>query len=108
MIIIANPGATFLLLAGCGLMVYLVMRKAHVQREIERRSQIFTDVHPLSPPQAPWKMSENGVEMADLARDLNGQLTTKMIVLEQLIADSQKQIERMEALLKRIEKAKRE
>jgi len=45
--------------------------------------------------------------MADMARDINGQLTTKMIVLEQLIVDSQKQIERMEELLDRIETAKR-
>jgi len=37
--------------------------------------------------------------MHEIARDLNGELTSKIIILEKLIGDSQRQIERLEALL---------
>ena len=82
------------------------MRKAHLQQVGEQRSRVVTEVHSLPRPKPTWQTTDAGVEMAEVARDLNGQLTTKMIVLEQLIADSQKQIERMEELLERIEQAK--
>jgi septal ring factor EnvC (AmiA/AmiB activator) len=106
-IVFANLGATVMLFAGCALLVYMLMRKAHLQQIRERETTIVSDMKRLPPTQRPWQATDNGVEMADLARDLNGQLTTKIIVLEQLIADSQKQIERMEELLERIETAKR-
>ena len=41
--------------------------------------------------------------MYEMSRDLNGQLNTKIIVLEQLISQSQQQIERMEQLLEEAE-----
>ena len=112
MFIFANLGATFMLLAGCGLLVYTLMRKAHLQqvREKENRrergSTIISDTGRLPRPPKTWQTTNEGDEMAEFARDINGQLTTKMIVLEQLIADSQKQIDRMEELLERIESAK--
>jgi len=105
-LMLANLGATFMLLAGCGLLVYMLMRKAHLQQVRERGTTIVTEMERLPRPQKTWQTTDQGVEMADLARDINGQLTTKMIVLEQLIADSQRQIERMEELLERIEAAK--
>ena len=104
-IVFANLGATFMLLAGCALLVYMLMRKAHLQQVRERGTTIITEMERLPRPSKTWQTSDNGVELAELARDINGQLTTKMIVLEQLIADSQRQIERMEELLERIEAA---
>jgi hypothetical protein len=41
--------------------------------------------------------------MYEMSRDLNGQLNSKMLVLEQLIAQSQRQIERMEQLIEATE-----
>ena len=106
-ILFANVGAAFMMLAGCVLFVYVLMRKAHLQKQQQRESTIVSEMPRLARTPKTWQTSDNGVEMADMARDINGQLTTKMIVLEQLIADSQKQIERIEELLNRIEAAKR-
>lgn len=106
-ILLANVGAAFMMLAGCVLFVYMLMRKAHLQKQQQSESTIVSQMPRLARTPKTWQTSDNGVEMADMARDINGQLTTKMIVLEQLIADSQKQIERMEELLERIEAAKR-
>ena len=106
-IVLANVGAAFMMLAGCVLFVYVLMRKAHLQKQKQRESTISSEMPRLARTPKTWQSSDNGVEMADMARDISGQLTTKMIVLEQLIADSQKQIERMEELLDRIEAAKR-
>ena len=106
-IVLANVGAAFMMLAGCVLFVYMLMRKAHLQKQQQRESTIVSEMPRLARTPKTWQTTDNGVEMADMARDINGQLTTKMIVLEQLIVDSQKQIERMEELLEKIEAAKR-
>lgn len=39
------------------------------------------------------------VQLAELSRDVNGQLDTKIMALRELIAQSQQQIDRMEELL---------
>ncbi len=107
-ILFANLGATLMLLAGCALLVYMLIRKAHLQRVRERRTTVISEMDRLPRTSQPWQTTGNGDEMADLARDINGPLSTKMIVLQQLIADSQRQIERMETLLERIENAKQD
>jgi ethanolamine utilization cobalamin adenosyltransferase len=110
-IVLANVGAAFMMLAGCVLFVYVLMRKAHMEKQLQKQQQrestIISEMPRLARTPKTWQTSDHSVEMADMARDINGQLTTKMIVLEQLIADSQKQIERMEELLERIEAEKR-
>jgi hypothetical protein len=106
-VVFANVGAAFMMLAGCVLFVYVLMRKSHLQKQQQHGTTISSEMPRLARTHNTWKTSDNGVEVADMARDINGQLTTKMIVLEQLIADSQKQIERMEELLERIETSKR-
>jgi hypothetical protein len=109
-IVLANVSAAFMMLAGCVVLVYVLIRKAHLEKQREnprqRESRIVSEMPRLARTPKTWQTSDNDVEMTDMARDISGQLTTKMIVLEQLIADSQKQIERMEELLKRIEAAK--
>lgn len=103
----AGIASAIMLLSGCLLLVYLLLRKSHLQQQAVRSSRVSSDVPALPRSNPTWQTSDNGLEMAEIARDLNGQLTTKMIVLEQLLSDSQKQIERMEELLERIEAAKK-
>jgi hypothetical protein len=103
----AGVASAIMMLAGMGLLVYMLMRKAHLE-QVQRRSQVVTEVPALPRSKPTWQTSDDNIEAAEIARDLNGQLTTKMIVLEQLIAESQKQIERMEELLERIEQVKKE
>lgn len=102
MIFAATLGATFMLLAGMALLVYFLMRKSHLQ-EVQKRSRVVTDVKAFPRSRPTWQTTDQGVELAEVVRDLSGQLTTKMIVLEQLLADSEKQIERMEKLLAKME-----
>jgi hypothetical protein len=106
-ILAAGVASALMMLTGCALLIYFLMRKAHLQQVAEQRSRVVTDVPKFPRSKPTWQTSDNGVEMAEVARDLNGQLTTKMIVLEQLIADSEKQIERMENLLARLESARK-
>ena len=103
----AGVASMIMMLAGIGLLVYTLMRKAHLQQIERQRTRVVADVKSLPRSKPTWQATDNGVEMAEVARDLNGQLTTKMIVLEQLIAESHKQIERMEELLERIEAARK-
>lgn len=103
----ATLGATFMLLAGMALLVYFLVRKSHLQ-EIQQRSRVVSDVKSFPRSKPTWQTTDQGVEMAEVARDLSGQLTTKMIVLEQLLADSEKQIERMEKLLAKMEAVSKE
>ena len=65
-------------------------------------------------PKSPWdgaqhdsmaQVERQKVEMLEMSRDLNGQLSSKIIVLEKLIADSQRQIARMETLLAGIDES---
>jgi hypothetical protein len=103
----AGVASAMMMLAGVALLIYFLMRKAHLQQVAEGRSRVVTDVPAFPRAKPTWQTSESNVEMAEMARDLNGQLTTKMIVLEQLIADSQQQIERMEELLAQVEAVKK-
>jgi hypothetical protein len=109
LIIFANVSSVFLFLAGVMVFIYVWMRKSHLEQEQRRASTIISNRSPQIA-RAPSTASKSNIdlEIADVSRDINGQLTTKMIVIEQLIADSQKQIERMEELLDRIEAAKQE
>lgn len=45
------------------------------------------------------RMNRQEVELHEMARDVSAQLDSKMMVLQELIAQSQKQIERLEELL---------
>lgn len=102
----AGVASALMLLAGVGLLIYFLMRKAQLEKQDERRSRIVNDLPSLPRHKPTWQTSDNAVDMAEIARDLNAQLTTKMIVLEQLLADSEKQIAKLEELLARIEAAR--
>lgn len=102
-IIFAAAGFLVAIAGGVVAMGYFVLRKAYLQEVAKQRSPIIDEG------QTPSKYKDlSGTNGADVARDLSSQLSAKTIVLEKLIADSQKQIDRMEELLSEIESAKRE
>lgn len=100
--------APWMLAAGAALLTFLLMRKRsqwRVDRSARRRPETGPDVE-LPPPPAPWtgpsrdaSADRAQVELHELARELRGQLDSKIIVLNELVAQSQRQIERLETLL---------
>jgi hypothetical protein len=102
-IIFAAVGVVVAIVGGVVFMGYFVMRKAYLQELAKHESQIINEDGTF--PKLKNRSTSDGT---DVARDLNSQLSAKTIVLEKLIADSQKQIDRMEELLDKIEAAKRD
>lgn len=101
-------------LVGCALLVSILLKRSYRYFGKAKSSNVVSGIEHLPRPKSTWEgtyrdagaiVDRQEVEMAEMSRDLSGQLSTKMIVLEQLIADSQKQIDRMEALLKEMETA---
>lgn len=112
-----TPVAIFMFLVGCALLVSILLKRSYRYFGKAKGSTVITGLEHLPRPKSSWDgtyrdagaiVDRKEVEMAELARDLSGQLTTKMIVLEQLISDSQKQIDRMEELLKEMETVDKE
>jgi BioD-like phosphotransacetylase family protein len=103
-IVFAAAGVVVAIVGGVVFMGYFVMRKAYLQELAKRDSRIIDEDGTFPK----FKSNRNASEGTDIARDLNSQLSAKTIVLEKLIADSQKQIDRMEELLDQIEKARRD
>jgi hypothetical protein len=98
-IIFAAAGIVVAIVGGVVFMGYFVLRKAYLQELAKQQSPIIDEG------QAPSRYKDlSGTSGTDVARDLNSQLSAKTIVLEKLIADSQKQIDRMEELLSEMEK----
>jgi hypothetical protein len=98
-IIFAAAGVLLPVLAFVVAVGYFVMRKAYLQELAKHEARIIDE--------GTVPTLRGGTSSTDVASDLNSQLSAKTIVLEKLIADSQKQIDRMEELLSEIERAKR-
>lgn len=106
-------GSILMFLAGIALLTGLLMRRSY--RHFGGRRQKF-DTRPIDaqprPPKTPniamhdsaTTLERQKVELAQMSRDVNGQLDTKILILRDLIARSEKQIERMEELLGKGEK----
>lgn len=100
-----NSGWIFF--AGCGLLTAIVLRRTF--RRIGRsKTNSSEPIERVARPTSKWdgaqrdalaQVERQKVEMYDMSRDLNGQLTSRILVLERLIGESQLQIERLEALL---------
>ena len=82
-----------------------------------RRKSSSAPIERIARPTSKWdgaqrdklaQVERQKVDMYDMARDLNGQLSSRIIVLEQLVGESQRQIERLETLLAEAEQAKSE
>ena len=95
--------------AGCALLTMILLRRSYRyfgRRRTRGGSGPHIDAQPR--PKDKWdgvkkdadaRFNRDQVELYDLARDLKGQLDSKIIVLNELVLKSQKQIDRLEELL---------
>jgi hypothetical protein len=100
---------SYLFLAGCAVAAWVLMRRRSRMRRGGRRNVEYME-H-LRRPTGTWdganqdvasQIERQQVELCELARDVSGRIDSKMILLEQLIAQSQRQIDRLEGLLAEI------
>ena len=105
--LLAVINAGWLFFAGCALFTLVLLRRTYL-RLGRRQKASPAAIERVARPNSPWdgvqrdalaQVERQKVEMHEMSRDLNGQLSSKIIVLEQLIGDSQRQIERLERLL---------
>lgn len=112
----ASPLASMAFAAGCGLLTMILLRRSyrHFGKRTRGGSGPAIDTQPR--PTDPWagvkrdagaRFDRQKVEMHELARDLMGQLESKTIVLNELVQQSQRQIDRLTELLDRGEKEPR-
>ena len=111
-VLLADIHAVWMFLAGVGLLTFILMKRSYRYFSRPRRKRNDKPIELQPRPKGPWDgvqhdtmahIERQKVEMFEMSRDLNGQLNSKIIVLEKLIADSQRQITRMEALLAQID-----
>ena len=111
-VLLASIHAVWMFLAGVGLLTFILLKRSYRYFSRSRRIRNDKPLELQPRPKGPWdgaqrdtmaRIERQKVEMFEMSRDLNGQLNSKIIVLEKLIADSQRQITRMEALLAQIE-----
>ncbi len=111
-VLLASIHAVWMFLAGVGLLTFILMKRSYRYFSRPRRKRNDRPIELQPRPKGPWDGAQHDtmahierqkVEMFEMSRDLNGQLNSKIIVLEKLIADSQRQITRMEALLTQID-----
>ncbi len=110
-VLLADIHAVWMFLAGVGLLTFILMKRSYRYFSRPRRKRNDKPLELQPRPKGPWDGAQHDtmahierqkVEMFEMSRDLNGQLNSKIIVLEKLIADSQRQITRLEALLAQI------
>ncbi len=106
--------ASLLFAAGIALLTMLLLRRSYRyfgRRRTRGGSGPTIEFQPR--PQGKWdgvkkdanaRFDRDQVELYDLARDLKGQLDSKIIVLNELIVKSQQQIDRLEELLAETER----
>ncbi len=107
----AEIQAVWMFVAGIGLLTYLLLKRSYryFGRQRQSNSQPLEHIHR---PTGPWdgaqrdslaQIERQKVDMYEMSRDLSGQLNSKILVLEQLISQSQQQIQRLEELIKQRE-----
>jgi len=106
MSILNNFDPIYLFVAGCAVAAWVLLRRRGRMRRGGRRN--VNHLEHLHRPTNPWDGAQHDaiamgerrqVELHDLARDVSGQIDSKMMLLAQLMAQSQRQIDRLEALL---------
>lgn len=112
MTLLANIHAVWMFLAGVGLLTFILLKRSY--RYFGRRTRVRQE-GPLDlqhRPTSKWDgiqkdryahVEREKVELYDMARELKGDLSSRVLVLEQLIAESGQQIRRMEELLKEMD-----
>lgn len=94
---------------GCALLTGILLRRTFRQlRKRGKRAGSGPHLEAQARPASKWdgakkdaeaRFSRQQVELHDMARDLNGQIDSKLILFRELVAQSERQIERLETLL---------
>jgi len=113
MIVFAMTRVGILFFAGCALLTLILLKRSYKHG---RRKSSSAPIERIVRPTSKWdgaqrdalaQVERQKVDMYDMARDLNGQLSSRIIVLEQLVGESERQIERLEKLLAEVEQERR-
>ena len=100
--------APLIFAAGCALLTMVLLRRSYRYYGRRTRGGSGPAIELQPRPTNKWdgankdvntRFDRDQVELYDLARDLKGQLDSKIIVLNELVTRSQQQIDRLEALL---------
>lgn len=98
---------------GIGLLTWFLLRRTFTRLGKRRRAGSGAYLLKQQRPNTDWdgakqdanaRFDRQSVELHELARELNGQIESKMILLQTLIAQSKQQADRLEVLLKESEK----
>ena len=117
MILLANIHAVWMFLAGVGLLTFILLKRSYRyfgrRRRVRQQGPLDLQQRPTSKWDGVQKdryahLEREKVELYDMARELKGELSSRIIVLEQLITESGQQISRMEELLKEMDAAREE
>lgn len=106
--LLAQLGSVLMFIAGIALLTAILLRRTyrHVGRRRKRYDSWPIDTQPR--PASAWDgakadsaavIERQRVELAELSRDVGGQLDTKIMILRHLIAENEQQITRLEGLL---------
>lgn len=99
--------------AGIGLLSWLLLRKTFKRLSKRTRSGSGPYLEKQRRPEHEWegakqdanaRFDRQQVELHELARDLNGQIDSKLILFRELLKQSDEQIARLEDLLEEAEK----
>lgn len=102
---------------GCGLLTALLLRRSYRYFGKKRRGGSGPHLEAQPRPTHAWdgakqdasaRFDRQQVELQELARDLTGQIDSKLLLLQELNAKSERQIQRLEELLAETEHAKAE
>ncbi len=100
--------STILFLMGALLVAFVLLRKSQRRGPLAKLPPVSPPRHAGHPPaghhlDAPGTMARWEVEMYELARDLAGQLDSKIVIVEHLVADAQRAADRLDAAIQRAE-----
>ncbi|QDU58560.1 hypothetical protein [Aeoliella mucimassa] len=111
--LLAQFAPILMFVAGIALMTMILLRRTY--RTIGRRRKFDSRPIDAQPrPKSEWDgakadstavIERQRVELAEMSRDVNGQLDTKIMILRELMTQSQQQITRLEQLLQESEVA---
>ncbi len=101
-----------MLALGVGILVSILLRITYRRLGQRKKKNSSKPIATQPRPDTPWsgayqdadaQLSRKEVELHEMTRDATATIDNKMILLQQLIAQSQKQIDRLEELLKESE-----
>ena len=100
--------STVLFAAGTPPIAFVMVRRSHKRGRLTKLPPVSPPPHKAHPPaghhlDAPSAMGRWEVEMHELARDLSGQLDSKIVIVQQLVEEARQATARLEAMIQRAE-----